>query len=117
MSITRLRNIVELTAFINAVLAFRNGKPPQKLIDQADAKWFVAMTDARIMLDGFSMKDLAQSLIDGIPAIDVEVWLNTLFEDYDFCKQEGCTDEQFLRDYEDPTQELADMIAHHFNVE
>lgn len=109
MSIRRLRTIVDLTAFINAVLGAQ--------IDHSDTKWFVAMTDARIMLDGFSTKDLAQSLIDGIPAIDVEAWLNTLFEDYDFCRQEGCTDEQFLRDYEDPTQELANMIAHHFNVE
>lgn len=48
--------------------------------------WFVAMQNASLIFNGFSSKDLAQSLISGIKPLDrsdVNQWLEEMWEDVD----------------------------------
>ena len=82
-------------------------------------EWFVAMSDAALIGDCFSRKDMASMFLDGIPAIKdnpkaIDDFIGTFFEDYDWCLKDGSFKKELKPILKEAVRSLRDTIAAHF---
>lgn len=78
--------------------------------------WFVALFEARSLLDSCSTKDIASMLMGGCPKIDDEYVVNFLETLYS--ELEGLTPEEverYIDENGDPNQPIIDHIEYVFN--
>jgi hypothetical protein len=59
------------------IAAASDAKPGASIEEiQEHARWAVALIEAEAFFDHASLKDVAQRLLDGVPAANVETWLD-----------------------------------------
>lgn len=93
-------NVTELTAYINTF----NSAYTAVQINEQQTFWFVAMSEARTVVDAYTLRDVASMLLGGTKKIDSEYvaeWLTSMVDDEEdpFVTLEGLINLQYSSTY------------------
>ena len=81
--------------------------------EQAD--WFIAMVNARMLMDSYDTKDIARMFLNGMEGISefphnahADFW-NSFWEEYDLAVEDGDDPSEY-----DQTELITDLLKYHF---